>query len=271
MTLHPGRLVLLGHPVAHSLSPIFQQAALQSAGMALRYEALDVRADELPGLVKILKSQRAAGNVTIPHKQAVAALCDRLTPTAERTGAVNTFWFAEDRLCGDNTDVIGFDRLVQSLALPAVPQRVLLLGAGGAAAAVCETVRSWDGPKVSIWSRSRSSAEGLARRFDACATIVSDLSSAAASADLIVNATPVGLRDDALPLPIDSMRRDAAVTDLVYRRGETPWVLASRAAGHPAVDGLVMLLEQGIAAFRRWFHREPDRAAMWAALKDAAR
>lgn len=271
MNHRPGRLVLLGHPVAHSLSPTFQQAALQAAGIPLVYEALDVAPSDLSAVLEVLRSNSGAGNVTIPHKQAVAAFCDRLTPTAERTGAVNTFWVSEGQLVGDNTDVVGFDRLVATLALPHPPRRVLLLGAGGAAAAVCEAIHGWTGAHVRIASRSRASAERLARRYASIATMVADSAQAAADADLVVNATPVGLRDDEFPLPIEVMRRDTGVTDLVYRRGETPWVLAARAAGHPAVDGLVMLLEQGVAAFQRWFQQEPDRNAMWDALRRAAR
>jgi len=101
-------LVLLGHPVDHSLSPIFQNAALQAAKIALTYEALDVPPRELRVLLRQLKDQNAAGNVTIPHKLSVHASCDEVTDIAERVGAVNTFWFESGKLHCDNTDVGGF-------------------------------------------------------------------------------------------------------------------------------------------------------------------
>ncbi|MFN8582862.1 MAG: shikimate dehydrogenase [Gemmatimonadaceae bacterium] len=271
MTGLPGRLVLLGHPVAHSLSPIFQQAALDRAGIALRYDVADVPPVELGAVLRSLRPLRGAGNLTIPHKRAGAACCDRLTPVAARTGAVNTFWYEGSELLGDNTDVMGFDGLITSLGLARVPQRVLLLGAGGAAAAVCEAVASWTGARVVIASRSRGSAQDLVLRYAHIADIAADVATAARTADLVVNATPVGLRDDGLPLPLTLLARDAVVTDLVYRRGETAWVREARRAGHVAADGLVMLLEQGVAAFRRWFGMEPDREAMWSALRTAAR
>src|SRR5437879_5218660 len=109
MTQLPGRLVLLGHPVAHSLSPRFQNAALDAAGIGLRYEAHDVEPHEFELVVTGLKAERAAGNVTIPFKERMYDACDELTPLARRVGAVNTFWVEDTgRLIGDNTDVGGF-------------------------------------------------------------------------------------------------------------------------------------------------------------------
>jgi hypothetical protein len=134
-----GRLVLLGHPVAHSLSPRFQNAALTAAGIPLRYEALDTPPDTLASVLDALISERAAGNVTIPHKEAVHARCDLRTPMAERVGAVNTFWCTLDgRLCGDNTDVSGFAAAARALLGDAAPTglAIALVGAGGSAAAV---------------------------------------------------------------------------------------------------------------------------------------
>jgi shikimate dehydrogenase len=134
----PGRLLLLGHPVAHSLSPRFQNAALRAAGIPLVYEALDVAPPDLPDLLRSLGQIGAAGNVTVPHKASVAAHCDELTPVAERAGAVNTFWFERGRLFGDNTDVAGFDAAADELrgdSRQSPTADVGLLGAGGAAAA----------------------------------------------------------------------------------------------------------------------------------------
>jgi hypothetical protein len=130
--VQPGRLVLLGHPVAHSLSPVFQNAALAAAGISARYEAIDVSAAELPGVIRRLVQERAGGNVTIPHKEAVAALCTRRTAIAERVGAVNTFWCeADGALVGDNTDVGGFDVAARALLDgDSAGRAVALLGAG---------------------------------------------------------------------------------------------------------------------------------------------
>lgn len=266
MRERPGRLVLLGHPVSHTLSPLFQNAALGAAGIPLTYEPLDVPPERLDATLASLRAVRGAGNATIPHKAALAARCDRRTGLAERTAAVNTFWLEGGALVGDNTDVGGFTRAVEAL-LGAVPHdaTVGLLGAGGAAAAVLAAVEQWPRARALVWNRSPARADALCARFGAVARR-SDVEPLAREADLVVNATAIGLRDDEFPLEPERLRPDAAVLDLVYRRGETPWVRAARATGRRAADGLPMLLEQGALAFERWFGVTPDRAAMRLAL-----
>lgn len=268
----PGRLVLLGHPVGHSLSPHFQNAALRAAAIPLVYEALDVPPARLPSTLAELARVRAAGNITIPHKRAVAAACAHLTPQAERVGAVNTFWHDGEALVGDNTDVAGFDALVRSVLgqLPATAC-VVMLGAGGAAAAVCAAVAAWRDARLTVVGRTPERVDALRRRFPEIHTMaaspgLADASAVLAEADVVVNATPVGMTSDTHPIPLTHLRRDAAVMDLVYRPGETAWVRAARAAGHPAADGLEMLIAQGAHAFERWFGVPPDVACMRAAL-----
>lgn len=263
----PGRLVLLGHPVSHSLSPRFQNAALRAAGIPLVYEALDVAPDELPRTLAALAAVAGAGNVTIPHKEAVARACGRLTTVAKRAGAVNTFWHEGGVLVGDNTDVLGFERAVAALlGGPPRDLTVGVLGAGGAARAVLTAVERWPGARALVVNRTPERAAALCARFSSVAQL-SDSTSAAREAKLLVNATSIGLRDDAMPVAPESVRADAAALDLVYRPGETAWVRALRAAGHRAADGLGMLLEQGALAFERWFALTPDREAMRRAVQ----
>ena len=264
----PGRLVLLGHPVSHSLSPAFQNAALRHAGVPLEYEPLDVPPVELASRFAALAAQRTAGNVTTPHKALVAALCDRLTSLAGRVGAVNTFWHEEGGVVGDNTDVGGVDEAVAAL-LGRSPAglRVALIGAGGAASAVLAAAERWPDCRVTVWSRRPERCEALVARFADVATAADLLADAIRSADLVVNATPTGLTDDGIPVPPALLRRRAAVLDLVYRRdGPTPWVRLARALGRPAIDGLPMLIAQGALAFERWLGQPPDRDVMWAAV-----
>lgn len=265
----PRRLVLLGHPVSQSLSPVFQQAALERAGIALTYEAIDVMAPDLPSMLAQLTRDGAAGNVTVPHKEAVAALCAGRTPLAERVGAVNTFWVdAEGRLQGDNTDVGGFDHAARRL-LDRDPAglTVGVLGAGGAAAAVCEAVRGWSGSRVVLHARTRDRAQKLAERYAAIATVVETEVDALEGADLLVNATPMGGEGSLMPIAPGMIPPNVAVMDLTYRRGRTPWARSCRARGLKADDGLPMLIEQGALAFERWFGVAPDREAMWAAVR----
>ena len=261
---NPGRLVLLGHPVAHSLSPIFQNAALRAAGIPLLYEAVDVLPRDLRALLKKLKDLGVAGNVTIPHKTAVHASCDELTDVAKRVGAVNTFWFESGRLYGDNTDVGGFDAAARALVGgETVGARIVVLGSGGAAAAVVTALEQWADARVAIVARNFEHASKLARRFRDIARVEESAERAVEDATLIVNATPVGQREAEQPLDIGIIPKTAAVMDLVYRRGGgTPWVKAARKSGNPAADGLPMLLEQGALSFQRWFGIEPDREVM---------
>lgn len=268
MNTLPGRLVLVGHPVAHSLSPVFQDAALDAAGIPLRYEALDVAPADLRAMMGLLADAHAAGNVTVPHKESVYALCARRTPLAERVGAVNTFWTEEGGLVGDNTDVGGFTFAVERLlGRPPAGLRVGMLGAGGAAAAVCAAVERWPDSDVVIHARTRDRAEQLAARFPGVATVVDSEMHTVIGRDLLVNATPLGIDGALMPVAPGSIPEETAVLDLTYRRGRTPFVKACRARGLRADDGLPMLVEQGALAFARWFDQEPDRDAMWRAIR----
>jgi shikimate dehydrogenase len=263
----PGRLVLLGHPVAHSASPRFQNAALRAAGIPIRYEALDVTVEELDATLQALALVNGAGNVTIPHKEAVAARCARLTALAERCGAVNVFWHEDHALCGDNTDVAGVEFVASALLhRQTAGARVALIGAGGAAAAVLCAAERWEGAQVRLYNRHVPRGESLAQRFCRFTQVVPSVADAVRDATLVVNATPVGMHDDALPVPLELLPEGASVFDLVYRPAETAWVRLAREAGHRAADGESMLLEQGARAFERWFGREPDRGAMWRAM-----
>lgn len=259
----PGRLVLIGHPVAHSLSPRLQNAALRAAGMGIVYQTLDVMPGDLAKIAHELIDANAAGNVTVPHKEAFAACCSQLSPVAQRTGAVNTFWTEDGALVGDNTDVGGFDAAVRStVGAPAPGSVVAVLGAGGAASAVLAAVERWEGVTARIWSRTMGRAERLADRYERVSRAEWNADTAVRGAALVVNATPVGLHDDAVPVDPSSLDPASNAFDLVYRRGETPWVLACRGRGLRASDGLPMLVEQGALAFERWFGVAPDRSVM---------
>ena len=262
----PSRLVLLGHPVGHSLSPRIQNAALRSAGIPLEYHALDVAPDELSAMLDTLIAEGAAGNVTIPHKEAVAGRAT-LTPLAQRAGAVNTFWVEGRSLHGDNTDVAGFDAAVRALLGGPPTGAMALLGAGGAAAAVLAAVEQWGGITALVHGRSPERVERLCARFPAVARPAASVGQAVSSARIVVNASPIGMSGDAHPVSLDLVQKNAAVVDLVYRVGGTSWSREANARGHRACDGLPMLIEQGAAAFERWFGVRADRGAMWRALQ----
>ncbi len=280
----PSQLVLLGHPVSHSMSPRFQQRALDVAGINVRYTARDTPPEQLASVLRELAEVRAAGNVTIPHKEAMVSLCTHLTPMAQRVGAVNTFWHTErGELVGHNTDVAGVAAAV--LALLQVMDRtddrevrigrVAVVGAGGAAASALVALVTLHeflftgeySPSISIASRTQSRAQRLVEQLKIPAHIAASSDEAVRDADLVINASPVGMLDSEMPVRPESLASHAAVLDLVYKAGETTWVQACRARGHRAEDGLRMLVEQGAEAFRCWFGVEPDVSAMWSVLE----
>ena len=258
----PGRLVLLGHPVSHSLSPAFQNAALRHAALPVRYELLDVTPAALDATLDALIAENTWGNATIPHKAHVASRCARVSALAERVGAVNTFWIENGTLVGDNTDVGGFRALLWETAPDLDRTRpVAVLGAGGSAAAVLTALERDAFQDVRVYSRTEARALALCERFTR-ARAVSDAVTSVRGAALVINATPSGLDDSSMPVSAESLDASAIVLDLVVGRNETPLVRAARAGGHRAADGLTMLIEQGALAFERWFGTPPDRDVM---------
>lgn len=265
--IKPSRLLLLGHPVSHSLSPVLHGAALASAGLDITYESMDVAPPRLEQEIRGFVAEGAAGNATIPHKEALARICDRLTPTASLADAVNVWWTEDGELVGDNTDVAGFHALARRvLGCPPSCERVALIGAGGAAAAVLTAVGDWPDSRVRVYNRDPARARRLCSRYPDVARAETVIEEALAGATIVVNATPIGLLDEGFPVAVERIPERAAVVDLVYREGDTPWVRAARERGHRAGDGLAMLVEQAALSFQRWFGREPNRQAMWAAV-----
>lgn len=275
----PGRLVLIGHPVSHSLSPQFQQAALDHLKIPLRYELLDVTREDLRATVKELKAQRAAGNVTLPHKASFASLCNLRSDIAERAVTVNTFWVDDGKnLVGDNTDVAGFQHALRQLVGGEVRGlRVLMLGSGGAASAAITALHELGGVTLTLHARNTEAAASLGALsatgkssgwFSVTDGSDAQLRAALEQTDVIVNATSLGIEgQDELPLAPERVPANCVALDLTYRRsGTTPWVAALRDRGIRADDGLTMLLEQGALAFERWFGVDAPRAVMRGAL-----
>jgi shikimate dehydrogenase len=267
------RLVaLLGDPVAHSLSPRFQNAAFRAVGLDAVYLALRCGIEDVAPLLRALARAGGAGNVTVPHKEVAFRAVERRTGAAEATGACNTFWLEEGAVWGDNTDAAGFSAAVTSLLGRSLAGlRVLLLGAGGTARAVVWALAQEGAEEVVVLNRTPERARALVARFRApgvevrSAARVEDLRGE--RFDLAVNSTSLGLRPgDPLPLPVEGGPEVAAGLDLVYAPGETPWVRALHGAGIPAADGVEMLLRQGAAAFECWWKVPAPLEAMRAAL-----
>ena len=248
---------VLGRPVAHSLSPTMQGAAIAARGLDAVYVALECSDDSFGGMMRGLAIAGGGGNVTLPYKGSAAAQVDRPSAEVERTGACNTFWLQEGLVYGDNTDVAGFRGAAERLLPGGLGgTTVLLLGAGGAArAALCGLVDAGAG-EVWVLNRASDRARRLVDRLGAGrARVLDDLRSlTGGSVDLVVQATPLGLSSgDPSPIDLEKGPAVGALLDLVYSPDETPLVRTARTAGIPAADGREMLVLQGAEAFRRWF------------------
>lgn len=264
---------LLGDPVSHSLSPVFQNAALRALGLDGVYVALRCADGDVAGLVRALARAGGGGNVTVPHKGAAAAAVERRTEAVEATGACNCFWMEEGEVWGDNTDVQGVTAAIRSLMGRSIAgARVLLVGAGGAARAAAYALVTHGAGEIVVLNRTPERAREMRARFARPGTAIRVAATPAELGpdgfDLAVHATSLGLQaGDPLPLdPALAPQIDAAL-DLVYTRtGETPWVRAMRERRIPTADGREMLLHQGAAAFRRWWGVDAPLQAMKDAL-----
>ncbi len=251
-------------------------AAFAASGLDYVYVPMDVRPEDLPAAVSGLKALGFRGfNVTMPHKEAILPLLDELDEVARVSGAVNTVAVEELGMRGTNTDGRGFVEACEGSGLSFVGARVLLVGAGGAAAAIAVAVLGEGAREVRILNRSRWRAEKLRETLRAAFPAagvsvhnVSDPGGAARGADAIINATYLGMRDDdPLPVPAGCLGTNTTVCDAVYRPGgETRFIALAKERGLRVVPGGQMLLYQGVQAQRIWTGKEPDVPAMSDAL-----
>ncbi len=256
---------LFGHPVAHSLSPAMHNAAFKSLGLPHRYSVRDVAPPDLAEAVGSLRTGDSLGaNVTIPHKESALRLVDEAGEEARATGAVNAIVRRGSRLVGHNTDAYGFE---QALGLVSRPERVLLLGAGGAARA-CALVLLRRGARVEIANRTRQRAEDVVRAIESAgrrATVVDwPTPGGAVEQDMVVNATSLGLHGED---PLDGIALPRVVVDIVAMKDTTPLVRRARQAQDvEVVDGSTMLLHQAARSFELWTGLPAPLEVMRAAL-----
>lgn len=247
------RLGVIGWPVAHSLSPAIQNAALAELGLdEWHYQKLPVPPNLFDEVVRALPELDFVGvNVTLPHKRAALALATTASERAQAIGAANTLTFSGDDIAADNTDALG---MIAAIGEVKQFESALVLGAGGSARAAVWALLDADLP-VRIWNRTFQRAVKLCDELGGEAVIDPQ------PTDLIVNCTSVGLDPtenelEQLPLDPGELARARCVVDLVYRSGETELIAAARAAGARCVDGREMLIRQGAISFETWTGRE---------------
>jgi shikimate dehydrogenase len=272
------RLGIIGYPIGHSISPIFQQAALDALGIDATYEKWEVTPEGVGDFVNGLRAPDSWGiNITLPHKQAVIPLLDEVDEWATAAGAVNTIVNHDGRLTGHNTDGPGFLRaLLVETGYDPKGTRALILGAGGAARGILLALARGGVDSLVIANRTMERAETLAKlavengvKSEAIPIAGNVLIKAAASADLIVNCTSVGMShgpdEQGTPLTAAQIPASAIVNDVVYTPLETPLLREAAAAGATALGGLHMLVYQGVLSFQMWTGQEAPADVMLAA------
>jgi len=281
----PIRLGVLGDPVAHSLSPQMQNAALEKSGLEMRYGRFEIAPGELQAALGLLPGLDFAGvNLTVPHKIAALALIDEADETARQIGAVNTIKIDDGKLRGFNTDGKGFSRAIrEEFSVDLRDLRVLVFGAGGAARAIALECAKENCERLVIVNRDPEKANQLVEslrgffagprvlgpvpRLQAISVDEAALHFQIANTDLVVNATPLGLNHgDAAPIQARLLAPHLMVYDTVYASGPTAFVSGAIEAGARAANGLSMLLHQGALAFEIWFDRAAPIEAMRKAL-----
>jgi len=265
---------VFGNPIAHSKSPMIHAAFADATGENLSYEACLAPID---GFAKAVADFVEAGgkgaNVTVPFKEEAFRLSTRLSERAARAGAVNTLAFGDDGVLGDNTDGAGLVRdITHNLGFSLAGKRILLLGAGGAARGVIAPLIGEKPASLRIANRSAEKAQALADAFADLASLEAGSfgETSGQGFDVLINATSASLSGAALPLPSGIFAAGSLAYDMMYGKGETPFLQQAREQGaaHLA-DGLGMLVEQAAEAFFVWRGVRPETAGLLAELRRA--
>ncbi|MBN9420885.1 MAG: shikimate dehydrogenase [Candidatus Accumulibacter sp. 66-26] len=272
------RYAVFGNPIAHSKSPAIHADFARQTAQDLVYEALLAPLDGFADAVRAFAAGGRGANVTVPFKEEAYRLASRLTPRAELAGAVNTLLFATGEIVGDNTDGAGLVRdLCANLGCALAGQRILLLGAGGAARGALGPLLDAHPAALVVANRTPDKARELAARFSAHFAAHGPVRGCAypelagQTFDLVINATSASLGGELPPLPAGVFAPDSLAYDMMYGKGDTPFMAFARAQGAARVaDGLGMLVEQAAEAFFVWRGVRPDGAPLLARLRAAA-
>jgi shikimate dehydrogenase len=276
-------LGVVGYPLTRSLSPAFQQAALDHLRLDVEYQAWPTPKDALATRITTMRSPTViGGNVTIPHKEVVLPLLDEVDPLAAGIGAVNTIVNRDGRLSGYNTDTIGFMQgLREDGGFEPAGRRAVIAGAGGAARAVVAALLEAGTRSITVINRTLSRANRLvadmaevsgASELRALPEMYASWAAVMNSCDLLINCTSAGSSgsEEESPVPIDLIRPSMRVYDLIYYPAETRLMAAAREAGASVLGGLPMLVYQGAASFELWTEQKAPLDIMFEAARTAA-
>ena len=256
---------VIGQPIAHSRSPHLHGHWLKRYAISGHYIPMEVAQSDLKSVLETLPKMGFQGvNVTLPHKEAVLELADSVTDRAALIGAANTLTFTADgRIQADNTDGVGFLANIQDYVPEWSPKSgpCVVFGAGGASRAIIAALSQAGAPLIRVTNRTRARSDALKDHFGAKIEVVDwvQAGNVLGDASLLVNTTSLGMQGkSALRVPLDGLRPETVVTDIVYTPLETELLRTAKAAGCRTVDGLGMLLHQAAPGFERWFGTAPE-------------
>lgn len=271
---------IIGWPVNHSLSPVFQNAAFEYLGLDCCYVPFPVHPDRLDASIRAIPALNIAGlNVTVPHKESVISCLSALSAEAKIIGAVNTIQVTGEGLIGHNTDGLGFMASLHESGESVIGRSIMIVGAGGAARAVVLSLAEGGAGAIVIANRTISKAESIKKsvqehfpsvRVEVIGMEPADLKVVFSSVDMIVNTTSIGLKSgDPSPVPKEFLHKDLFVCDLIYNPPDTELVRYAKELCRGHMNGTGMLINQGAASFKLWTGIEPPVHVMRQALQDA--
>lgn len=272
-------LGIIGYPIGHTLSPVMQMAAIKAADLDYNYIAIPVQAGRLIPAVEGLRSLDFRGwNVTIPLKSLITNMLDALDADAKMIGAVNTVVNDGGMLTGYNTDVTGFVKALSEVDFMPDECNAVVLGAGGAARAIIWGLCKRNAGHIAVGVRNPEKYKSIIEDFEVFDDIEifhwesDEFKKQMEQADILINTTPLGMTpnvDEMPPVDISLLPEGALVYDAIYSPAKTKFLAKAEELGYPILNGMTMLLYQGVEAFRLFTGVEPDEKVMLQALKEA--
>ncbi len=250
------KYLVIGNPINHSLSPKIHNYWLKKSNIDAMYDKIKLEENEIKDFINDIKQQKIIGcNVTVPFKKTVIPFLDKLSLEAEQTQSVNTITFNNGNLVGHNTDILGFEKAIQSLNFRVKGKKALILGAGGVVPSIIFALKKMSVSQITISNRTRQNAENLKILFDNLNVIEWGI---LPEIDIIINATSLGLNKETLNLDFSKVGKNKLFYDVIYNPNETNFLKKGKELGNVSENGKLMFVYQALEAFKLWHGIEPD-------------
>ena len=250
------KYVVIGNPIEHSLSPILHNHWLKENNINAIYDKIKLEENQIKNFINKIKKKELAGcNVTVPFKKSVIPFLDKLSSEANQTQSVNTIILKDDLLIGHNTDIVGFQKAIESLKYTIKDKRIFILGAGGVTPSIIFALNKMGVSEITISNRTKEKAEKLKEQFQNISVTewgkLPDF-------DVIINATSLGLNDETINLDFSNIKDDKLFYDVIYNPSETNFLKEGKKLGNKIDNGKLMFIYQAFEAFKLWHMIEPQ-------------